>query len=403
MFRTLARLHVSSMTSMAAALASLALALLQPAPTGAGAPRGSTPDLQDLNGTVVFADGLGGVQNYRIPAIVQTGGEQPALVAFAEARDGGDDTTSRIAVRTSTDGGATWTAVAFAAGALNTSAARAACAKDNFTSCRAGNPAAVWDSSSSEVVLAYVVLGFAAGYHPLGNGVSRSPDGKSWGTPTDVSAAFAGRAGQIAGMPGPGTALQLDSGPKKGRLLVSSHHGAYQYDTVTVSDDGGATWRTINQTFPLMDESALTQLPNTSVLLNMRHKCAAPHQCESSHTHLGRGVAVSNDGGDTFGPISYDPRLLTPICQASIVSFGGATYFSNPASNSGRNHLTIRKSTDNTATWATSLLVEAGSSAGYSCLVKGAIQEGGRASTDGGLLYEAAGGAIKFARFPLTL
>jgi hypothetical protein len=66
--------------------------------------------------------------------------------------------------------------------------------------------------------------------------------------------------------------------------------------------------------------------------------------------------------------------------------------------------LTIRKSVDNTATWGKSLLIEAGSSAGYSCLVKGAIQEGGgKASTNGGLLYEAVGGTIKFVRFPLAL
>jgi hypothetical protein len=135
----------------------------------------------------------------------------------------------------------------------------------------------------------------------------------------------------------------------------------------------------------------------------MRHKCSAPGQCTAAHTHLGRGVAISNDGGDTFGPISYDSRLLAPICQASIVSFGGATYFSNPSSDRGRNHLTVKKSTDNTATWAKSLLIEAGSSAGYSCLVKGAIEEGGKASTDGGLLYEAVGGSIKFVRFPLAM
>jgi len=193
--------------------------------------------LSDLNGTVVFQNGLGGVANFRIPAIVQTRGKQPALVAFAEARDGGDASTSRIAVRTSTDAGATWSAISFAAGSLDSPAARAACAKDNFTSCRVGNPAVVWDNTSAEVVLAYIVLGFGDGYHPIGNGISRSSDGgKTWGKPTDVSASFAGSTGMIAGMPGPGTALQLNSGPKKGRLLVSSHHGAYAYDTVTVSD-----------------------------------------------------------------------------------------------------------------------------------------------------------------------
>ena len=81
----------------------------------------------------------------------------------------------------------------------------------------------------------------------------------------------------------------------------------------------------------------------------------------------------------------------------------GATYFSNPASNTSRSHLTIRKSTDNAATWGKSLLVQTDASEGYSCLVKGAIMEGGKATTDGGLLYEAADGTIKFVRFPLSL
>ena len=359
---------------------------------------------QDLNGSVVFANGLGGVPNYRIPAIVQTGGKQPTLVAFAEARNGSDASASRIAVRTSTDAGATWSAVSFAAGSLNSSAARAACAKDNFTSCRVGTPTAVWDVTSAEGVLAYVVRGFGGGEDAIGNGISRSADGKTWGRPADVSAGFAGPHGGH-GMPGPGTALQLDNGPKKGRLLVPSQHG---YVTVSVSDDGGKTWRTRTAVTPAAgwspEESALTQLPNGSVMINFRHKCSAPGQCWPNHTHLGRGVAVSNDGGDTFGPISFDARLAAPICQGSLVSFGDATYFSNPASNSSRSHLTIRKSTDNTLTWAKSLLVQAESSAGYSCLVKGAIAEGGgKAGTDGGLLYESTGGTIKFVRFPLSL
>lgn len=135
-----------------------------------------------------------------------------------------------------------------------------------------------------------------------------------------------------------------------------------------------------------MDESALTQLPNGSVLL---------HMLRSPQLHpRGRGVAVSNDGGDTFGPISFDARLKTPICQGSIVSFGGATYFSNSSSSVARQHLTVKMSTDNTATWAKSMLV-ANSKA--SCLVKGAIQESdGKVSTDDGILYR---GGVKHSRF----
>ena len=198
-------------------------------------------------------------------------------------------------------------------------------------------------------------------------------------------------------MPGPGTALLLEHGPQKGRLLVPSYLGRIDVAQVTVSDDHGATWHTTNQTFgPQMGESALTQLPNGSVLLSFRRSPQLPRTG-------GRSVAVSNDGGDTFGPISFDGPQSNPLCQGSMVSFGDATYFSAPAHVS-RGNLTIKKSTDNTATWGKSLLVEAGNSAGYSCLVKGAIQGGdGKVSTDGGILYEAADGTIKFSRFPLSL
>ena len=297
-----------------------------------------------------------------------------------------------------------------AAGSLNSTASRAACARDNFTSCRVGNPAAVFDAGSGGVVLAYVVRGFGypgdgadGGEDAVGNGISISADGKTWGKPIDVSAAFAGKPTaeqQVAGMPGPGTALLLESGPKKGRLLVPSYH-PYAYATVTVSDDHGATWRTTNHTFPRMGESALTQLPNGSVLMSMRRSPQLPRTG-------GRAVAVSNDGGDTFGPITYDGPHGNPICQGSIVSFGGATYVSDPAQLTSRGNLTIQKSTDNTVTWGKSLLVEAGNSAGYSCLVNGAIQGGaagksGKAGTEGGVLYEAADGSIRFVRFPLSL
>ena len=86
------------------------------------------------------------------------------------------------------------------------------------------------------------------------------------------------------------------------------------------------------------------------------------------------------------------------VCQASIVSFEGATYFSNPASTSGRSHLTIRRSTDNANSWSGAFLVQAATSAGYSCLVKGALRG---APSHGGILFEAADGTIKFAPFPL--
>ena len=55
-------------------------------------------------------------------------------------------------------------------------------------------------------------------------------------------------------------------------LLLGSHHGVYENDFISRSDDGGLTWVTNAQVLPKMNEGALTQLPNGSVLANMRHQ-----------------------------------------------------------------------------------------------------------------------------------
>lgn len=162
----------------------------------------------------------------------------------------------------------------------------------------------------------------------------------------------------------------------------------YQRDYVMYSDDEGASWTTISQTFPKMDEAQMTQLPNGSVLLNMRHQTSP---------QVGRGIAVSNDNGLTFGPTQFDKALVSPVCQASIVTFGNTTYFSNPASTRGRQDISVKRSTDNAVTWSSNYLVEAAPSAGYSCLVKGTVGD----DEHGGILFESVNATIAFARFPV--
>ena len=112
------------------------------------------------------------------------------------------------------------------------------------------------------------------------------------------------------------------------------------------------------------------------------------------------GVSISRDGGDTFGEVTYDRTLIGPVCQASIVSFNGATYFSNPADAHGRDKITIRRSQDNAVTWESSLLVHGGKTFGYSCLVKGALLKRGGGQS-GGILFESAKETVAFAEFSL--
>lgn len=77
----------------------------------------------------------------------------------------------------------------------------------------------------------------------------------------------------------------------------------------------------------------MTQLPNGSVMLNMRHTASKT---------VGRAIAVSHDNGASFGPISYDKSLISPVCQASLVTIAGVSYFSNPESSNGAARLSAQ-------------------------------------------------------------
>ena len=337
--------------------------------------------------TRVFSAGDAGVTCYRIPAIVQT--EHGTLIAFAEARISScnDHDTVHIAARRSVDGGNSWGEITFIAG--NASA-------------RVGNPTAVFDAARGRTVLVLTFLPYfqRSGY------VTSDDEGLTWSAPR-VADGFGPAAGSLTG---PGTALVS----RTGRILVASHHGGYDRDFVSWSDDGGESWTTSNATLgPKMDEAALAQLSNGSILIAMRHK-ALPR--------LGRALATSDDDGATWtSPITYDSALKGDVCQGSLVSFGGVVYLASPACRptcANRANLTLFSSADDAATWQTERVISSPGSAGYSCLVTGALLRNGAGDApgeadeatvpEGGVLFEGPGPAgavlpphIEFARFPL--
>jgi sialidase-1 len=159
---------------------------------------------------------------------------------------------------------------------------------------------------------------------------------------------------------------------------------------VFYSDDHGDSF-TIGSpsVYPGGNESTAAELSNGNVMLNSRDQSGASRR---------RIVAISTDRGANFSGAMPDSNLPDPVCEGSLLNivWQGKKYlaFSNPASTSGRNHLTIRISPDDGKSWPYSMLVATDTSA-YSDLTQ----------TDAysiGVIYEAGSNGIRFMRIPLN-
>lgn len=347
----------------------------------------------------LFRAGEGGYVSCRIPAVVATA--KGTVLAFCEGRvnSGGDSGEIRLLVRRSTDGGRTF-------------GPQQVVWSDGPNTC--GNPCPVVDASTGVVWLLMthnpgedhekqINAGTATGTRTVWV-TSSGDDGVTWAPPREITADVKRPEwGWYA--TGPGVGIQLEHGPHKGRLIIPCDYAARRGSPgggnshVIYSDDHGATWK-IGGEPPehRFNESQIVELEEGSVMLNMRNIRVSKDQPTT------RGVAVSRDGGETFGPAHGDPALPEPVCQGSILRFAwkaerpGLILFSNPASTEKRERLMVRLSTDDGRTWPASRVVWPGPTA-YSCLVK---------LPDGtvGLLYEAGEKKsyerIDFARFDLA-
>ena len=343
--------------------------------------------------TIVFEVLKDGYPHIRIPSILQL--DDGSLLAFAEARQGGDHAMNDIVVKRSEDGGRTW-------GPLQVIDDQGGDSLNDPLPVEVG-----FGPNAGRVYLTYMSFPegchtdcVEAGYGPRSsrNWLTWSDDrGVSWSKPVDVTRTFRDETTNYAGSPGVG--IQLERGPHRGRIVFPQRQGPIEaMRAYTVhSDDGGETWQrgeaAVNPAGGFSaDEVSIVELEDGSILLNCRIHNGGPKR---------RLRGRSTDGGVRFGKLEVDEGLISPHCMGSVVMHQAddrgfdesRVLYCGPWQEQGRSGGAFVVSTDGGITWGPPTILIPGGFA-YSQMV--VLEPGG----DVGVFYEADGyRTMRFLRF----
>ncbi|MCA9130219.1 MAG: exo-alpha-sialidase [Planctomycetales bacterium] len=346
----------------------------------------------------VFENGSDGYKIFRIPSIIRTASGD--LLAFCEARQGGDASEIDLVAKRSSDGGSSWQTL------------QVVCSHESFRQLLPSGAVDITVGNATPVVdlLDPVFPGRIWLPFTLENDrvfvIFSDDEGRSWSDSREITAEVKREQwGWYA--TGPVQGIQLLRGKYRGRLVVPADHrigmdGADRGDEgaqAMLSDDHGMTWRlgAVDDNYSddlHANETTVVELNDGRLYFNTRDQNgAAPGT---------RGIAYSHDGGESFARSSVDgyqwfepaPSLLDPpvvqcalLRAASVLDGDGDNLilFSGPdesgPSGPGRSDLRIRFSTDETQTWQDGPLIHVGPAA-YSGMVR-------LAAGEYGVLFEA--------------
>ena len=366
-----------------------------------------TKSFTGLQKTVLRKKGDDGVHTFRIPGIVTT--KTGALVAVYDLRhkNAGDlPGDIDVAAQRSTDNGLTWSPMARVLDydkEANGSAGNGV-----------GDPCVVADLKTGAVWVAGLWSFGNRGWHGSGPGLkpaetgqfvlSRSDDdGVTWSAPINITEQVKQPEWRLC-FQGPGRGIQL----RDGTLVMpaqfkSGGSSAAPHSFFIYSEDHGRTWQSSPPAIPegqnpWTTEAQLVELADGGILLSMRNHDDRQQRAWSVFT---RNLATGKLAGGGWSPVTF--AVADPVCAAGLASHPGGragedlVLFSNPASDSKRERMTVHLSRDGGKTWPVSRLVDARPSA-YSCLT--VLGDGSV-----GLLYEAGDtqpyAELVFARFTL--
>ena len=318
------------------------------------------------------------VSCFRIPALATaTNGD---LIAAIDERvpSCGDLKWSKninIAIRRSSDNGATWTPIEIVV--------------DLPWGESASDPSLIVDQETNEIFMFYNYMNLETELNVYYLHLISSKDhGKTWSDPVDITS-------QIAKPEWKNDFKFITSGrgiqTRSGKLLhcmVNLDNGMHLFG----SDDHGRSWYLIDTPIKPANESKVMELADGSWMVNAR----------VNNKKGMRYVHISKDEGKTW-ETRPEPSLIDPGCNASILRYTSIEdgykknrlIFANAAMKKGRKNMTVRISYDEGKTWSEGKTIYPGKSA-YSSLTK-------LANGDIGLFFEKDGHAANpFVSFSLS-
>lgn len=351
-------------------------------------------------GIAVRRAGDDGVAAYRIPGLVTTG--KGTLLAVYDVRYNSSADLQEhidIGLSRSTDGGNTWEKMRIP---MTFSGYGGLPDAQNGV----GDPCILYDPTEDRVWIAAVWC------HGMGNrrawtasnpGMDTTEtgqlvlaysddDGQNWSAPINITDQIKKHEWHFL-LQGPGRGLAADDGTL---VFPVQFIGEDKIPCAGImySLDKGKTWNIGNPARSNTTESQAVQLPDGSIMLNMRDNRGGS-----------RAVAITGDLGETWVPHPSSRSLLRePVCMASIIrvkatdNVTGKDFlaFSNPDSESGRKDITVKFSFDNGLSWPEeyNVLLDEDTGWGYSCLTLVDREHIG-------ILYESSAANITFQLIPL--